>query len=1085
MADSVKIRIDGDDSGYKKALDNIGRMTKASMADVKAGIDLATAALQKLSSVAGKGIDYNATLESLKTSFEVMTGSADKAVEVVERLRVMGAETPFEMTDLAGTVQMLMQYGFAADEAIDRMSMLGDVAQGNKDAMTSIAMGYAQMSSAGKVNLQDIKQMINGGFNPLQEISERTGESMASLYDRISKGKMSVDEITDSMRYATSEGGRFFQSMEKQSQTLSGQLSTLKDNADQLLGSLTEGLSEELRSEILPIANNMIGELQGAFAEGGVQGLVDSATAMIPDLLNMMSGEVQGAISGLSKWLPKGATALMKAIPGAIRGASAVLPEVTTALFEVSSVIIQDLVSMLPELVPDVISGIGKMAGSVLKGAEGMLTGLFTGIEQMFHQGQSKIAGIWVDDSELAKFDFKIDISTDSDAAQEKIAGAYDDVREALNTDLLTKDQRDEILDMIGEDYQTIYDKLISFGVPPEDAEVLAANITASSDAVLKYLDDLNLEVDNRTLLKWMVQANDSRIALREILRSEGLSDSDIEDVLSTFDKMNGRITEGTPNIAEQIYAELTDGLTDDPDALKKKVKAYIDAQDKAIDEAYNAAVAKLDPADGDYAEKLAALNEEYSAAKADLQTIGTDLDTLVDTLANASTATVQSKYQLLADVETQVNGLSKRIDELAGEAMTLGQQAYNVVRSGARTDEATISQAINFKVSEFRLDIQSTEDAYNETIADLNEKFNSGEIGKEDYNAGIESAQAQLEAQKKAAQQAYESALSEIFSGIAESEGVVNEIAANADKINLMRAMNQYIVEGMGAGLDESTKAEVESNLLQQIGEILGEDTAKQVASYLTAGNVRGFSEVLETWAGVLDIQAQEALENMDDSKIATTYKAALESGVLEGTDFDTKDSEGQLETLFTSIADNAVAKAKPIIEETGQEVAEEIAVGVLEGNDEVAAAGDNTVDTLDTTLAKAVHAARARGEEAGIAFAGGYKRTMMIKSPSRVMQQLGSYTGEGLDIGLRDSMKRAVATAKQLSGQIVTAADLSSSMQVNMPNLSQEIAIANEQNKTPVYLNGVQIAEIQGHNNSMQLAWQNTRAAKGVGSR
>ena len=64
-------------------------------------------------------------------------------------------------------------------------------------------------------------------------------EFLASLYDRISKGKMSVDEITQSMRYATSEGGKFFGSMEKQSQTLNGQLSTLKDNADQLLGSLT------------------------------------------------------------------------------------------------------------------------------------------------------------------------------------------------------------------------------------------------------------------------------------------------------------------------------------------------------------------------------------------------------------------------------------------------------------------------------------------------------------------------------------------------------------------------------------------------------------------------------------------------------------------------------------------------------------------------------------------------------------------------------------------------------------------------------------------------------------------------------
>jgi hypothetical protein len=73
----------------------------------------------------------------------------------------MGAETPFETADLAKTTQLLMQYGFNADEAIDRMKMLGDVAQGNTQAMSSIALGYAQMASAGKVNLVNIKQMIN------------------------------------------------------------------------------------------------------------------------------------------------------------------------------------------------------------------------------------------------------------------------------------------------------------------------------------------------------------------------------------------------------------------------------------------------------------------------------------------------------------------------------------------------------------------------------------------------------------------------------------------------------------------------------------------------------------------------------------------------------------------------------------------------------------------------------------------------------------------------------------------------------------------------------------------------------------
>ena len=161
MADSVKIRINGDDSGYEKALNNIGKKTKASMADIKAGIDLASAAMQKFASIAEKGIGYNAQLETLTTSFEVMTGSAEKATEVVERLRKMGAETPYEALDLAGTTQLLMQYGFTADEAIDRMSMLGDIAQGSAEKMNSVALGYAQMSSAGKVNLVDIKQMIN------------------------------------------------------------------------------------------------------------------------------------------------------------------------------------------------------------------------------------------------------------------------------------------------------------------------------------------------------------------------------------------------------------------------------------------------------------------------------------------------------------------------------------------------------------------------------------------------------------------------------------------------------------------------------------------------------------------------------------------------------------------------------------------------------------------------------------------------------------------------------------------------------------------------------------------------------------
>lgn len=92
---------------------------------------------------------------------------------------------------------------------------------------------------------------------------------MSSLYDRISKGTISVDEIKESMKRATSEGGQFYQSMEKQSKTLNGQLSTLKDNFNELLGTALQPISDTLRDYIIPTINDLLtgGENLNAFIE--------------------------------------------------------------------------------------------------------------------------------------------------------------------------------------------------------------------------------------------------------------------------------------------------------------------------------------------------------------------------------------------------------------------------------------------------------------------------------------------------------------------------------------------------------------------------------------------------------------------------------------------------------------------------------------------------------------------------------------------------------------------------------------------------------------------------------------------------
>lgn len=239
----IRLQVQIDESKANSSIDKLSKKTNSlAKTFTKVGKQLTVGLTLPIAGLIASGINYNATVETLTTSFKVMTGSAEEAVSIVSQLKDIGAKTPYEFTGLAETVQLLMQYGQTSEEAIAVTKMVGDVSQGSADKMNSIALAYGQMSSAGKVNLIDIKQMITAGFNPLQIISEKTGESMSSMYDRISKGTMSVSEITSAFTYATEKGGKFYGSSEEQSKTLSGRLSTLKDNFNEATGSLTESL---------------------------------------------------------------------------------------------------------------------------------------------------------------------------------------------------------------------------------------------------------------------------------------------------------------------------------------------------------------------------------------------------------------------------------------------------------------------------------------------------------------------------------------------------------------------------------------------------------------------------------------------------------------------------------------------------------------------------------------------------------------------------------------------------------------------------------------------------------------------------
>lgn len=401
-ADNVSQQGDNSTKGWKSAFNSLGSLSKKGFSAVSSAAKVAAqasiVAITGITAAMGgltvAGVKYNASIETYQTSFEVMTGSAEKAAEVIDELKRVGAETPFELPELADTTQLLMNYGFTADEAMDKMMMLGDISQGSADKMSRIATAYGQMSSAGKVQLEDIKQMIEAGFNPLQEISESTGESMESLYDRISNGTLSVDEITASMERATSEGGKYFQSMEKQSKTFEGQMSTLKDNAQQLLGDIMKPISEEMTNSILPAANEALSTLSSAFEEGGIEGMFEAGAGVITNLLNGMSSQLPAVFNTATTILGSLVQGIAMALPSLINAALLVIQQFLTTLSENGYQIAAGGVQLMSELFNSISAKLPELIPLAVQAIANFVNGLISNLPQLWDSGMQLLLSL-------------------------------------------------------------------------------------------------------------------------------------------------------------------------------------------------------------------------------------------------------------------------------------------------------------------------------------------------------------------------------------------------------------------------------------------------------------------------------------------------------------------------------------------------------------------------------------------------------------------------------------------------------------------------------------------------------------------
>ncbi len=269
---------------------------------VMAGVfsKLYAAALSAAEGFISSGIEYNAQIEKYTTGFTNMLGSAEAAQQVMSQIQEDAAKTPFDVESLTKANQYLISAGENASYARSTIMALGDAVSatgGGNDELNRMAQNLQQIANTGKATAADIKQFAYAGIDVYGILADYTGKSTAE----VQKMTISYDLLTQALQAASEEGGRYYNSMDTQSQTMNGRVSTLKDNVSQLAGLLTGDLSSGI-GVVISNLNDLIVKAQEAYKTDGWIGLAGAITGLT-EPINTAKSALKDFASKATTWL--------------------------------------------------------------------------------------------------------------------------------------------------------------------------------------------------------------------------------------------------------------------------------------------------------------------------------------------------------------------------------------------------------------------------------------------------------------------------------------------------------------------------------------------------------------------------------------------------------------------------------------------------------------------------------------------------------------------------------------------------------------------------------------------------------------
>nr|DAS84108.1 MAG TPA: tail tape measure protein [Caudoviricetes sp.] len=203
--------------------------------------------VSKLYSVRGE-------FQQLEISFKTMLGSGEQANELLAQLAQTAASTPFDLQGIASSAKNMLAYGFAADQVNETIVRLGNVAAGLSQPLGDIVYLYGSLRASGRVTNIDIRQFANRGIPIYEELAKVLGKSVSEINSLVSAGKVGFSDIEQAFQNMTNKGGKFYNLMQAQSESLTGQISNLQDNIDMMFNELGKASEGVLSSGVKAVA---------------------------------------------------------------------------------------------------------------------------------------------------------------------------------------------------------------------------------------------------------------------------------------------------------------------------------------------------------------------------------------------------------------------------------------------------------------------------------------------------------------------------------------------------------------------------------------------------------------------------------------------------------------------------------------------------------------------------------------------------------------------------------------------------------------------------------------------------------------